>query len=211
MEREQLKQRLLGSSRSAHLRPHHICDDRSRFLLLLTWVPHSLGLCELTFSYLVGLYQTVCFFFFYPHTHTHSYRKKKKKRERETRCLSRIDSRHLIFSFLFFLYFSVCLFLLLGLLVAAFPSFRSIPSLYFFKIPPTPYKHTDTLVGCDQQDEIHTHTHKPSVVVSIPQFPLFMGSAPSRPVVQEMPSNLIGLGEEFAHIQRRQMDEEKKN
>ena len=37
-----------------------------------------------------------------------------------------------------------------------------------------------------------------------------MGSAPSRPVVQEMPSNLIGLGEEFAHIQRRQMDEEKK-
>ena len=37
-----------------------------------------------------------------------------------------------------------------------------------------------------------------------------MGSAPSRPVVQEMPSNLIGLGEEFAHIQRRQMDGEKK-
>lgn len=148
-------------------------------------------------------------------THTHTLiQKGKRERERETRCLSRIDSRHLIFPSFFFLYFSVCLLLLLGLLVAAFPSFRSFPSLYFFKTPPTPHKHTHRHTGGSGSARWNTHTHRQTNRASSFLFPNFLFlwvAPPSRPVVQEMPSNLIGLGEEFAHIQRRQIDGEKTN
>jgi hypothetical protein len=161
MEREQLKQRLLGSSRSAHLRPHHICDDRSRFLLLLTWVPHSLGLCELTFSYLVGLYQTVCFFFFYPHTHTHSYRKEKEReRERPDACHGSIPVT--LFFLPFFSYIFQCVFFFyLDCWLPHFLPSALFPLFTFSRLhQPLTNTHTDTLVGRDQQDEIHTHTDR---------------------------------------------------
>ena len=174
MEREQLKQRLLGSSRSAHLRPHHICDDRSRFLLLLTWVPHSLGLCELTFSYLVGLYQTVCFFFFYPHTHTHTYKKKKK---RETRCLSRIDSRHLIFPSFFSSISILTVFFYLDCWLPHFLPSALFPPFTFSRFhQPLTNTQTHWWVVISKMKYTHTHTNRASSFL-FPNF-LFLWVAP---------------------------------
>ena len=140
-------------------------------------------------------------------THTHTHIQKEKKRE--TRCLSRIDSRHLIFPSFFSYIFQCVFFFYLDCWLPHFLPSALFPPFTFSRFH-QPLTNTQTHWWVVISKMKYTHTHKPSVVVSIPQFPLFMGSAPSRPVVQEMPSNLIGLGEEFAHIQRRQMDEEKK-
>ena len=159
MEREQLKQRLLGSSRSAHLQPHHICDDRSRFLLLLTWVPHSLGLCELTFSYLVGLYQTVCFFFFYPHTHTHTY--KKKKKERPDACHGSIPVT-LFFLPFFLIFFSVSSSStwIVGCRISFLPLY-SLPLLFQDSTNPLQtHRHTGGLWSARWNTHTHTQTER---------------------------------------------------
>lgn len=127
------------------------------FFFSLGFLSLSLGLFELTFSYLVGLYQTACFF--HPHTHTQKEEKRGTER-RETRCLSRIDSRHLPPPRFFF----QCVFFFF--LVAAFPSFR------FFFFPPFTSKIPGYPWGLDQQEKTQSRTTA-AVVFHSPISPLF--------------------------------------
>jgi hypothetical protein len=115
------------------------------------------------------------------HTHTHSYRKKKKReRERDQMLVTdRFPSPY--FSFLFFLIFfsvSSSSTWIVGCRISFLPLFSL--SLLFQDSTNPSQTHTQThwWVGISKMKYTHTQTDKPSVVVSIPQFPLFMGSAP---------------------------------
>lgn len=163
----------------------HICDDRSRFLLLLTWVPLSLS--RVIRAHFLLSCRIISDRVLLPSAH--SYTERRKKRHREERgpdaCHGSIPVTFLspvFFSSVFFFFF----------LVAAFPSFR-----FFFSLPLLPI-FPATLGVVISKRKHRAEPQPPSF--SIPQFPLFFYGqcCPSRPVVQEMPSNLIGLGEECA-------------
>lgn len=151
--------------RSAHLRPQRTISVTTDlvFFFSLGFLSLSLGLFGLTFSYLVGLYQTVCFS--YPHTLI----QKEEKRHRETRCLSRIDSRHLIPLACFFFPFFFFLFA---------PHF--LPSAFF---PSLHFQDSGNPRGRDRQEK--TQTPEPPSF-SIAQFPLLWAA---RPISSSRPGN----------------------
>jgi hypothetical protein len=113
------------------------------------------------------------------HTHTHTERKKRERERDQMLVTDRFPSPY--FSFLFFLIFfsvSSSSTWIVGCRISFLPLFSL--SLLFQDSTNPSQTHTQThwWVGISKMKYTHTQTDKPSVVVSIPQFPLFMGSAP---------------------------------
>lgn len=165
----------------------HICDDRSRFLLLLllTWVPLSLS--RVIRAHFLLSCRIISDRVLLPSAH--SYTERRKKRHREERDQMLVTDRFPSPSSPPF-FFPVCFFSFSWL-----PHF--LPSASFFSLPLLPRFPATLGVLISKRK----HRAEPQLRrFPFPNFPFFFYGqcCPSRPVVQEMPSNLIGLGEECA-------------